>query len=350
MSENRKARIGVIGAGWWGVEVYVPALIDHPDVDLVAVNRRSRDALDKIIQTFGIAKGYTDHAEMLAAEDLDGVVVVSPHPMHFRHAMDALAAGAHVLIDKPMTTDAAEARQLVQTAEAKGLQIVVPYGWNFKDFTRKAAALVAGGRVGEVRHVACQMASPTRDLFGGEGLVETKDHMFRPPASTWADPDRSGGYGWGQLSHALGLMLRVTGLAPSEIFAMGGKSPSGVDYYDAATLRCESGATVAISGAATVPKQCGYQLDIRIFGTEGMLLLDVERERLELRRDDGDDDITDVPAGAGDYKCVEPIARLAEICLGTARVNEAPGLIGQRAVEVLDAMYRSMASGRIEAV
>ncbi len=350
MPENKKARIGVIGAGWWGVEVYVPALIDHPDVDLVAVNRRNQEALEKITKTFDIAKGYTDYRDMLSTEDLDAAVIVSPHPVHYEQAMAALDAGAHVLVDKPMTTSAVDARSLVARAVEKGLEIVVPYGWNFKDFTREAARLISSGEIGDVRHVVCQMASPTRDLFGGEGLVETEGHMFRPPNSTWAEPDKAGGYGWGQLSHVLGLMFRVTGLEPAEVYAIGGLSPSGVDYYDAATLRCTNGASVALSGAATVPKQCGYQLDIRVFGTEGMLLLDIERERMEVRRDDQRDTVLDIAEGAGAYQCVEPIARLAEICLGTAVENEAPGWVGQRAVEVLEAMYRSLASGKVEKV
>ena len=350
MSEQKKARIGVIGAGWWGVEVYIPALLEHPDVDLVAVNRRDENALKKITTSFRIANGYTDYKALLAAENLDGAIIVSPHPVHFEHAMAALDAGAHVLVDKPMTTSAADARSLVAHADKQGLEIVVPYGWNFKEFSREAARLLAAGEIGEVRHVACQMASPTRDLFAGEGLVETRQHMFRPPNSTWAEPDNAGGYGWGQLSHVLGLLFRVTGLAPAEVYAISGLSPSGVDYYNAATVRCTNGASVALSGAATVPKQCGYQLDIRVFGTQGMLLLDVERERMEVRRDDGRDTVLDIAAGAGAYQCVEPISRLAEICLGKAVQNEAPGIVGQRAIEVLDAMYRSIASGQIESV
>jgi predicted dehydrogenase len=264
--------------------------------------------------------------------------------------MAAVEAGAHVLVDKPMTTRSGDARRLVAAADEAGLEIVVPYGWNFKDFTRKAAELMADGRVGEVRHVVCQMASPTADLFGGEGLRETEGHMFRPEASTWADPERAGGYGWGQLVHALGLLFRLVDVAPAEVYALRGTSPAGVDYYDAATVRLENGATLALSGAATVPKQCGYQVDIRIFGTDGMLLLDVERERMSLHRHDGEDVVMDVPAGEGAYRCVEPVERLVEICRGAARINEAPGFVGMRAVEVLDAMYRSFASGRPEPV
>ncbi len=355
MSKDGKAKIAVLGAGWWGVEVYIPALLDNPDVDLVAVNRRNRDALDQITKRFGIAKGYTDYRDLLATEDLDGVVVVSPHTVHFEQAMAALDAGAHVLVDKPMTTNAAEARTLVSHAKAKDRQILVSYGWNFTDFARKAADLVAEGGVatggvGEIRHVVCHMATPTGDLFGGEGLAETADHMFQPMASTWSDPQNAGGYGWGQLVHALGLMFRLADIAPTEVYGIGGTSATGVDLFNAATVKFANGATAALSGAATLAKDCPFQVDIRIFGTEGMLLVDVERERVELRRYDGNHTVLPLEPGAGAYHCVEPTARLAEICLGKPVVNDAPGIVGQRAIEVLDAMYRSFASGAPERV
>ena len=92
------------------------------------------------------------------------------------------------------------------------------------------------------------------------------------------------------------------------------------------------------------------QIDLRIFGSEGMLLLDIERERLELRRRDGKDEIVTLAPGDGAYACDEPLRVLVGLCLGRETLNGAPGLVGQRAVEVLDAMYRSAESGRMEAV
>ena len=174
--------------------------------------------------------------------------------------------------------------------------------------------------------------------------------MFRPPPSTWADPKRAGGYGWGQLVHALGLMFRIADLEPAAVFAATGKSPAGVDYYDAAVVRFANGATAAVSGSATVPKHRGFQIDLRIFGSEGMALLDIERERLEVRRRDGRDTVVEMPPGSGAYECEKPLNTLVDICLGRQVENQSPGRVGMRAVEVLDALYRSAASGRLEAV
>jgi predicted dehydrogenase len=226
----------------------------------------------------------------------------------------------------------------------------MPYGWNYRPIVEIAHELVADGWIGEVRHGVAQMASALADLFAGEPMVETQEHLFRPPPSTWADPNRSGGYGWGQLTHGLGALFRMVDLDPVRVFARTGLSPAGVDYYDAAVVELSNGATLAVSGSATVPKIRGYQMDIRLFGTEGMLLFDIERARVEAIRHDGKTHVAELPADAGDYESVAPAARFVDICRGVPVVNPADGIVGLRSVALLDAMYRSARSGRMEDV
>jgi predicted dehydrogenase len=345
---SHKARIGVIGAGWWAVVNHIPVLKTFPDCEVVAVNRLGKAELADVQKTFGIARGFEDFREMLATVPMDGVVVSSPHVVHFEHAKAALERGCHVVVEKPLTTSAADARALVALAEKAGREIVVAYGWNFRPIVEPARKLVPG--VGRIEHVVLQMANALDDLFAGQPMKETEGAMFRPPPSTWADPKRAGGFGWGQLTHALGLLFRVADIAPTEVFAMSGKSPAGVDYYDAAAVRFANGATGSVSGSSTLPKGRPVQVDLRIFGSEGMLLLDIERERLELHRRDGNDTVVPLKPGDGAYTCDGPLRALVDLCLAKPTLNGAPGLVGQRATEVLDALYRSAESGRMEQV
>ena len=350
MTSAKKARIGIIGAGWWAAANHIPVLQKNSDCEVVAVNRLGRDELARLKSTFAIPHAFEDWREMLEKVPMDGVVVSSPHVLHHEHAAAALAKGCHVLVEKPMTTTAADARDLVARATAVGKEIVVPYGWNFKFWTDTAHDLVTRGEIGRVEHVVLQMGSALEDLFAGQPMRETEGAMFRPPASTWADPKRAGGYGWGQLVHPLGLLFRITDLEPAGVFAMAGKSPTGVDYYDAAVARFTNGATGTVSGSATVPKHRGNQVDLRLFGSEGALYLDIERERLEVRRRDGRDTVIPMKSGDGAYECAEPLTLLVDLCLGRKPVNRASGVVGMRSVEFLDAMYRSFESGRMEKV
>ena len=117
-----------------------------------------------------------------------------------------------------------------------------------------------------------------------------------------------------------------------------------VDLYNAATVTFTNGALGTVSGAATLPDGSKFQVDIRIFGDEGILLIDVERERVELRRHDGKNEQITIPFNAGDYECDTPPNRFIEL-IGGHGVNDSPGEAAARSVELIDAMFRSAIAG-----
>lgn len=357
---HRKIRLGFIGAGWWAAEYQIPWFAARDDVTLVSVCRLGGAELAHVRDRFGFVHATEDYRELLA-QDLDAVVVSSPHIMHYEHARAALEAGKHVMVEKPMCTSTRDARALAALAREKGLHVLVPQGWNFTPYVREARALMRPGPaqhtgcIGEVRHIVCQMASALGDLMAGRPMVETEGQTFRPPASTWADPARAGGYGWGQLAHALGVMFALADVTPETVYAQMGRSPSGADYYDAITATFTNGATAAISGSATIPKPSGarhdrskgYQIDVRIFGSEGMLLLDIERERCEIRRDDGRDIRIAMQPGDGDYPASAPWQAFLDLISGRTHENPMDAELGVSVVELLEAAYRSAEEGRV---
>ena len=101
------------------------------------------------------------------------------------------------------------------------------------------------------------------------------------------------------------------------------RSPASRRPGSTTTTRRSSASPAAraasLSGAATLPKGRPVQIDLRIFGSEGMLLLDIERERLELRRRDGQDEVVPMKPGDGAYACEEPLRVLVDLCLGRSR-------------------------------
>ncbi len=356
-TDIQRVRLGLIGAGWWATAIQLPFLVQCPDVELVAVCRLGDAEVEVVRERFGFQYATTDYQD-LVQQSLDAIIVASPHPWHYTHARAALEAGHHVLVEKPMATHAVDARELVTLANRKQRHLMVPQGWNFTPYTRIARQLVRSGAIGEVRHVVCQMASAVADLMAGESLIETEGALFRPPAATWADPANAGGYGWGQLVHALGVMFGIADLTPAHVFALAGHSPTGVDYYDAISIRFANGATAAVSGAATLPKPAGaqhdrgkgYQIDIRMFGTEGVLLFDIERERVEIRRVDGQNTTVPMQSGDGDYPAAAPLEQFIDLILGRTQENDMDGAVGLKTVQVLEAAYTSAQSGRLEAV
>jgi predicted dehydrogenase len=351
-----KARIGFIGAGWWATANHMPLLRDRKDVELTAVCRLGADELRRVQEHFGFRHAFEDYRQMLDSVELDGVFVVSPHTLHYEHARAALERGLHVTCEKPMCVTASHARELVRLAEERGLHLLVPYGWHYKPFILEAKRLLDSGLVGRVEYVLCHMASPIRKLLCGTRAEELAggqagDVLFSPEPSTWADPAiAGGGYGHAQISHSSGMLFWLTGLRAERVYAQMSTPGARVDLYDALSVSFAGGAIGTVSGAATIPEHRPFQVDLRIFGSEGMLLLDVERERLEVRRDDGADVVATPEPGSGAYSCEGPPANFVDLILGRTTQNHAPGWAAMRSVEMLDAAYRSAASGVPEPV
>ena len=148
-ASDRKARIGVIGVGWWATSNHIPVLRLRRDVELVCGCGLDPATNERIRNDFGFGSMTTDHEELLQ-HDLDAVVVSSPHPWHGRHAIAALTAGRHVYVEKPFATKVAEAREIVRLAEEKNLHVVVSLGWHSRPLIAKARQLMAKGLAGEV--------------------------------------------------------------------------------------------------------------------------------------------------------------------------------------------------------
>ncbi|HCK09105.1 MAG TPA: oxidoreductase [Candidatus Latescibacteria bacterium] len=354
---SNKVKIGFIGAGWWATSNHLPILVDRDDVEMVGVCRLGQTELKQVQERFGFAYATEDYRKLLNDCELDGVVVASPHTLHHEHALAALDAGLHVMCEKPMTTRAHHARKLVNRAREKGRHLLVPYGWHYKSFVQRAKELLDASSVGTIEYVLCHMASPVRTLLSGQEFDTGADSgssgpgVFEPDLSTWSDPVKSdGGYGHAQLSHALGMLFWITGLRAKSIFALMSGPGAEVDLYDAMTVRFDAGAIGTFSGSGSIPVGQGFQVDLRIFGDEGMLLLDCERARMELIRHDGGSESVDLEPNAGAYACTDPPKNFVDLISGATEVNYAPGEVAMRSVEVLDAAYRSSVSGKEEDV
>ena len=346
------ARIGVVGVGWWACFNHIPALQASDHAECVAICDLDLARLAQVGDQFAIAARYTDVEQMVRAEKLDGVIVATPHVAHRIPAVVALQAGAHVMVEKPMATTGADARAIHAAALAAGREVMVPTGYSFTRFTAVATEMLRNGRIGTVRHATCVMSSALADLMAGEPMLETADHIFRPPPSTWADPARAGGYGWGQLSHALGWLIQVADLEFAEIGCMFGKSKTGVDLYDTAMARATNGATISLSGSSTMPKHRGLHVEIRLYGTDGTLHFITEGGAAQVLVSCADGTDTSVPVDEDEirYDGARPVHAFIDLCRGQTVQNPANATVGLRVTEALEAMYRAAASGQIEKV
>ncbi len=258
-------RVSVIGAGWYAAQSHIPALAAIPGVELDGVCRLGAAELERVRRHFGFAHASEDAREILARRP-DAVVVASPHHLHHEHAAAALDAGAHVLVEKPMTLDPAAAWDLVARARRAGRHLLVANGHHFLPGIAELRDWIAAGAVGRGEHAACDFVSGTRAVFEGEvGLQRWSETFFRPARATWQDPDRGGGFVWGQMSHAAALLLWLTGLVPETV--SGATFGGAVDLGCSATLRCAGGAVASLSGAAAMPETSRALMRVVVSGT-----------------------------------------------------------------------------------
>lgn len=341
-------RLGAIGAGWWATSNHFPLFSAREDVDLVGVCGRG-PGLESVREKFGFDFATENSAELLDA-DIDAVVISTPHDLHHPLAAQALERGLHVLCEKPMTLRADQAWDLAARAEQAGTVFLVPYGWNYKPFTVAAKRMLAAGEIGEIQYAMCHMASPTRGLFGTDPthMLERWNSDTAPDPTTWSSPEHGGGYAHGQISHSSALLFWLTGLRAASVAGRVINAGAPVDLFDAGVIRFDNGAIGSLSGAATLADGDKYQVDIRLFGTEGVLMIDVERERVSLRRYDGRREEIAIAPDEGDYECLVPPARFIELITGTSSENNSDVTVAARSVELIDALLRSSAAGGVD--
>ena len=345
----RRLRLGVIGAGSWVVASHLPTLEARRDeLEFVAVCREGAELLEHIRMRFGFERASEDYRDVLEA-GVDICIVASPTAFHHEHARAALLSGAHVLVEKPVTIDPLDAWDLVDVAAAQRKHLVCSFGWNYRPLLVRAKELMEGTGVGPIEHVAIRMASFTRDLLANRGAYPKAAPDAIPEQRTWTDPALSGGgYAQAQLTHALAAALWITGQRGSEVAAfMNASLDAPVELHDAIILRFDDGAIGSLSGASSHSDAVGApenELDINVIGRDGRFELSIERGTARLLRPDGEQTIDLGPAG-GAYDCVGPPLALVDLAAARDVVNQSPGELGARTVEILAAAYASARAG-----
>jgi predicted dehydrogenase len=339
---NRRARIAIIGAGWWATEWHIPSVLANPDADLVALVDTNPDRLARAAQHYQVARTYSSVQTLLDAEPLDGAIVVTNHATHYAVARLCLERDLHVLVEKPMVLYARDGRTLVELAAARGKQLLVGHTWNFLPFIRQASDLVQRGALGAIQAVNCQYNSNILGFL--QGSDEHQPRTVHGPGSAYANPALSGGgHAHTQLTHIIGLLFHVTGLRPERVNALMDNHALTVDLVDAMLVRFQGGALGTVSGVGNLAGEPTLLLRLDIFCEGGRVEISAFPTQCTVRSADGSvQELVTQAEGMPGYPASAPANNLVDVILGRAD-NLSPGESGWRAAELLDAAYRSAA-------
>jgi predicted dehydrogenase len=284
-------RVGIVGSGFGGA-VHAPAYALHPRFEVVAI--ASPSSADRVARERKIPHAFRSVEEMLAGAELDVVSVASPPFDHHRSVLAALAAGKHVLVEKPFALTVAQAEEMVAASELAGVAAAIAFEFRYVPAVIAMKELIDNLHAGALREI--EVARLSRELL---------ERNTARGESWWFSRERGGGVANATMPHFFDLANHLAGRAPRSTVGLmrtanprrtgpGGETFEStvadgafayVDYGDGLVARCSSDATtvvesttVAIHGETRSAVANGtFFGDLRLF-----TIADDEQDELEV--------------------------------------------------------------------
>ncbi len=343
----KKVRVGFVGAG--GIAgTHIRWLKPLEDVEVVALADPAPGACERQIQNHDLqgAKAFADYKDMLKMKDLDAVSVCTPNWLHKKPVIDALKAGKHVMVEKPMAMNAREAKAMCEAAKQAKKVLTIGFQHRFTPAAQFVKQAIADGMLGDVlycrAHALRRRGIPSwgvfgrKELQGGGPLIDIGVHII-------------------EMSHyIMGKPKPVAASAACHTY-LGDKKPAATAPWgdwdwktytveDLATgyIRFENGATMTIeaSFAAHIERD---EFNSVFMGAKAGAVVDGGSARL----------FTDMAGKMVDitpkvFEKEEAFARKMRYWIEAIRggENQAPGEDGLMVQQILDALYASAEKGK----
>jgi len=176
----RKINVGVIGVGYWGKKIlheYLQLSKNNSLVNLHGACDLLEDNL-KHCKNYGIPCMTKHHEEIISSPEIDAVNICTPNETHYQICREALEAGKHVLVEKPMTLSSAEAYELVKLARRQDLVLSVGHIFRFNNALRMARDLIRNGFFGDLFYLKLVWTTLTPPFEGRDIITDLAPHPF----------------------------------------------------------------------------------------------------------------------------------------------------------------------------
>lgn len=276
MSLSSEIGVAIAGTGF-GQKVHLPALVEHPRTRPVAIYHRDLEKAKAIASTHQIPHACTSLDEILSLPEVSAVSISTPPFLHYDMAKQVLNAGKHLLLEKPTTLKAIEARELYQIAANSGAIATMDFEFRFIPAWQRLAELLADGYCGNKR------------LIKIDWLVSSRADASRP-WNWYAQKDKGGGVLGAVGSHAFDyiswlfgsvrrLSARLINTIPERPDPAEGGKLKPVDADDTCTLMLElEGGTPCQVCLSSVTYQ-GRGHWVEVYGDRGTLILGSDNQQ-----------------------------------------------------------------------
>ena len=187
---ERIVNVGIIGCGGIANGKHMPSLKTVPNVRMVAFCDIVPERAEKAAREYGVegAKTYVDYHDLLKDPAIEVVHVLTPNREHAQITIDALYAGKHVMCEKPMAKCAADAKRMLEAAEATGKKLTIGYQHRQKAQSQYAKQYIESGALGEIYYANCyairRRGTPNWGVFlneeeqGGGPIIDIATHSL----------------------------------------------------------------------------------------------------------------------------------------------------------------------------
>lgn len=321
---------GVIGIGNIVQGTIAPAMAAEPECDLVAAVSRDQGRADEFARQFGARFAYTDYEEMLANPEVEAVFIATPNLFHPEQVIAAASAGKHVLCEKPLAINVADARSAVDACTSAGVKLGINFHNRHLPWVQDVSRLIADGVIGGVEMVQLQVSSGLRNY------------------DNWRADSEIAGLGsvHNVGVHGLDFLRVILDSDPVEVWAMFDQGPETgrVEMLALITIRFGSGAMVHYNANERIRDPLN---DIAIYGATGRI---VGKDFTRSRSDGELTVLTDIGETVTRYPAPEAhrlaVAAFTRAVLGGEEPN-ASGLDGLRSAQICEAIGRSVQERRM---
>lgn len=259
--------VGIIGAGGIAYKMHLPQIAKMEQMRVTWLCGRDRARLTSLAGMFDVPRWTEDYQEVLADPSVDAVIIALPHPLHVPVGLDALKAGKHLMVQKPLTGDMTEADSFVAAVEgSRSIVLCLPH---FAPEVYKAREMVTRGQIGRVSGIHCRTSHGGPEVY----YAEVQDALGQADPDLWFfDPQRAtvgalfdmGVYAASTMVAVLGSVVRVMGMTATLA------KPTSLEDTASLLLQFESGALGTLETGWCDPARTWA---LRVHGTQGKLTL-----------------------------------------------------------------------------
>ncbi len=332
----KKIKIALIGAGYIA-DYHARGLQLLDNVEITTVVGLPIESAKVFADKYNIKNVTTDYKKLLNSNEVDAVIIGTPNKFHAPFAIDFLENGKDVFLEKPMAMNPTEGEKVKKVAEENNQLVMVGHMWRFDDETNFIKDLVSSGKIGKI--------------------IKTKGYGIHEnwgPEGWFTKKEMSGGGALADMGvHAIDTVRYILGdPKPKEVYAKIGTHYGNYDVDDSGIIMItwDNGTTSIIESGWWQPHMDGPEASTQLFGTKGYASLFQTEIKLSAKEGEMVQKI-EIPKFNKTEHCDQTIYsnQMAHFisCI-ESRQQPSPGFIeGQVVLNIVDAAYRSSASGKV---